>query len=75
AREAVEHPRMHWDGERLQIEPGLPSETVEALRALVPTNVWERIDVYFGGAHVVTPDGDAAGDPRRGGSTRVLETR
>ena len=34
--------------------------------------VAERIDVYFGGAHVASPHGHAAGDPRRGGVARVL---
>ncbi len=66
--DAVRRPRLHWDGEQLQVEPGLPEASLRALRALpVPVNVWERLDVYFGGVHAVGPAGDGGGDPRRGG--------
>jgi gamma-glutamyltranspeptidase/glutathione hydrolase len=70
--QAVELPRLHWDGETLQVEPGLPAATREALARQVPVNTWSQRDVYFGGAHAVTPDGTAAGDPRRGGAALSL---
>jgi gamma-glutamyltranspeptidase/glutathione hydrolase len=69
---AVTHPRMHWDGEALQLEPGFPGVTRRALERAAPLNLWERLDVYFGGVNLVAPDGHGGGDPRRGGATRAL---
>jgi gamma-glutamyltranspeptidase / glutathione hydrolase len=73
---ALDAPRMHWDREVLQLEPGLPADAVEALRRRLPVHVWSRQDLYFGGAHAVarSPDGRvwAAGDNRRGGVGMVV---
>jgi len=72
-KEAVERPRIHWDGELFQVEPGFPKDSLESFTKRFPANVWQEIDVYFGGVHVVdTLIGDAAGDPRRGGASVVL---
>lgn len=65
--QAVERSRVHWDGEFLQIEPGFSDETVAALAAQLPLNLWPAKDMYFGGVHAVSPH-DGAGDPRRGGA-------
>ena len=73
--EAVEAPRLHWDGSALQLEPGLPDPVVEALRARWPLNVWSERNLYFGGVHAVEvadPVPRATGDPRRDGSGAVL---
>lgn len=75
--DAVRAPRIHYDGDVLQIEPGFAPEAVEALGDLAPCNLWDEANMYFGGAHAVTsvePDGSAAfgGDPRRGGTGRVV---
>jgi gamma-glutamyltranspeptidase / glutathione hydrolase len=74
---ALASPRMHWDREVLQVEPGLPAQVMEALRSKLPAHLWDRRDLYFGGAHAVTraPDGrvTAAGDDRRGGIGIVLD--
>ncbi len=72
-RQAVDAPRVHWDGESLQVEPGMPDETLAALRALTPVNPWPVLDVYFGGVQAASPDGDGAGDPRRGGAAIALD--
>jgi gamma-glutamyltranspeptidase / glutathione hydrolase len=66
--DAVRAPRAHWDGELIQIEPGLPESSVRRLAALAPVRVWSRQDVYFGGVHAVVPGCCGAGDPRRGGA-------
>lgn len=72
---AVTAPRLHWDGARVQAEPGLPEAAIRALAEVVPVNVWDVQDVYFGGVHAVAPNvGTAAADPRRGGSALVLPT-
>ena len=73
----LDAPRMHWDREVLQVEPGHPAPAIEALRARWPVHVWDRRNLYFGGAHAVarTSDGQvqAAGDARRGGVGTVIE--
>jgi len=67
--DAVGAPRMHWDGEWLQVEPGWPTATLEALARRWPLNRWPERNLYFGGAHAVAPRAEAAaGDPRRGGA-------
>lgn len=70
---AVESPRIHWDGAVMQVEPGLPDTAVTALKKYWPVNIWSNIDVYFGGVHTVIPGKAGGGDPRRGGSVRMLE--
>jgi gamma-glutamyltranspeptidase/glutathione hydrolase len=64
---AVDAPRLHWDGEQLHVEPGWPDEVVVALERRWPLRRWSQPDLYFGGVHAVAA-GEAAGDPRRGGS-------
>jgi gamma-glutamyltranspeptidase/glutathione hydrolase len=69
---AVRHPRIHWDGECVQAEPGLPESALAALAQRWPVNRWSERSLYFGGVHAVAPGGAAAGDPRRGGASRVV---
>ena len=72
-REAVEAPRIHWDGEILQVEPGFAPPAVAALEGSWRVNAWSERNLYFGGAHAVDPRGKAAGDPRRGGHGAAVE--
>ncbi len=74
-QQAVESPRIHWDGAIMQAEPGLSAESLTALKKHWEVNTWSTLDVYFGGVHTVIPDTAGGGDPRRGGSVRVLETQ
>ena len=67
--DAVSMPRMHWDGEVLQMEPGFAPDVLDALANIAPINVWHAKNLYFGGVHAVQPTGVAAGDSRRGGSS------
>jgi len=67
-RSAVEAPRLHWDGEQVQLEPGGGVEADAALSARWPLNRWSQRNLYFGGVHAVGPGPAGAGDPRRGGS-------
>ncbi|MBW2314184.1 MAG: gamma-glutamyltransferase [Deltaproteobacteria bacterium] len=72
-RDAVEAPRLHWDGEAIQLEPGFEDrDALQALGAFGPVNAWPERDVYFGGVHVVVPGFEGAGDPRRGGSAMAM---
>lgn len=69
---SVKAPRLHWDGKRLQIEPGYDKNSIDALKEEFEINVWDDIDVYFGGVHAVEPEGEGGGDPRRGGCVMKL---
>lgn len=70
---AVHAPRLHWDGEVMQVEPGFAEESLDALSKQVPVKVWDDRNVYFGGVHSVVPGKHGVGDPRRGGSAVVVE--
>ena len=67
-RTAVDAPRVHWDVDHVEAEPGLPAAARTALAEIGPVNEWPDTNVYFGGAHLVVPGVGAAGDPRRDGS-------
>jgi gamma-glutamyltranspeptidase/glutathione hydrolase len=69
--DAVESPRLHWDGALVHAEPGWHDDVLEALEARWPVARWSVRDLYFGGVHAVA-SGVAAGDPRRGGSAAVV---
>ena len=69
---AINAPRLHWDGSALQTEPGFAPDSIAALANQWPVNVWEELEVYFGGVHAVMPGRDGAGDPRRGGHSLIL---
>lgn len=66
-RDAVDAPRVHWDVDHVELEPGLPRDALEALAGIGPLNGWSERSIYFGGAHLVVPGVGAAGDPRRDG--------
>jgi gamma-glutamyltranspeptidase/glutathione hydrolase len=70
-RQAIEAPRVHWDGEQVQAEPGFPQVALKALAARWSMNRWDDRNLYFGGVHAVAPGREGAGDPRRGGSVVV----
>jgi len=72
--EAVDAPRLYWDGSVVQVEPGFSEEALDLLRGHAPLNLWNQCDVYFGGVHAVVPGNTGAGDPRRGGAVEVVDT-
>lgn len=69
---AVEAPRLHWDHDHVEVEPGIAEHVLEALSASSPVNRWPARSMYFGGVHAVAPGHHGAGDPRRGGAVRVV---
>jgi gamma-glutamyltranspeptidase / glutathione hydrolase len=73
---AVAAPRLHWDRQVLQVEPGLGDDVLAALRPGRPVQEWAARDLYFGGVHAVAtgPDGAgrAVGDARRAGVGLVV---
>ncbi len=72
-QEAVDAPRLYWDENVLQMEPGFHKEVVASVAEQVPVNRWQEKSVYFGGVHAVIPGKSGAGDPRRGGAVRVVQ--
>ncbi len=66
-KEAIDAPRLHWDGECVQLEPGFAAKDVETLAKRVKLNEWESKGVFFGGVHAVIPGMEGAADARRGG--------
>ena len=72
--EASNFPRMHFDGELLQVEPGFPEEALAALRKEWDVSLWKHQNLYFGGVHVVAPRaGQVGGDRRREGHGIVVD--
>jgi len=75
---AVENPRVHFERELLNIEPGFPGDGLAALQSSYPDHkLWDDINLFFGGVHAVRADlaggeFDGAGDPRRGGASLGL---
>lgn len=69
---AVEAPRLHWDDDHVELEPGAPAPVVAALEDRWPVNTWPSRSLYFGGVHAAVPPATGAGDPRRGGAVRVV---
>jgi gamma-glutamyltranspeptidase/glutathione hydrolase len=71
--DAVESPRVHWDGDVVQAEGGADIGGIEA----AGVNEWQSTNLYFGGVNAVEVLRDAtlaaAGDPRRGGHAVVVE--
>lgn len=72
-KDAVEAPRLYWDGNVVQVEPGFSQEALNVLGRYASLNCWDCRDVYFGGVHAVIPGEAGAGDPRRGGSVEVVD--
>ncbi len=62
--EAVSAPRLHFEEDVFQAEPGFPDFLPEIAR---PLNLWPEKNLYFGGVHLVGSDLSGAGDPRRVG--------
>jgi gamma-glutamyltranspeptidase/glutathione hydrolase len=77
ARDAVDAPRVHVEGDRLDCEGGLDEAELELLeRWGERLNRFESLNLYFGGTNIVSVrDGrtEAAGDPRRDGDGIVLD--
>ena len=69
---AIVKPRIHIETDVLNIEAGLPSETINRLtREFTEHRIFDQANMFFGGVHAVhlDPKGGAIcmGDPRRNG--------
>jgi gamma-glutamyltranspeptidase/glutathione hydrolase len=76
--EAVCAPRIHFERDVIEAEPGFSAEALAALeRDGYSVRRWRAQNLFFGGAHTVSLDGsghfDGQGDERRGGSVAFAE--
>jgi gamma-glutamyltranspeptidase / glutathione hydrolase len=71
-RDAVTRPRVHHEGDGLDVEGGIPEDVVEGLAADGHAiRRWGGMSLFFGGVAVATAYG-GAGDPRRGGAAAAV---
>ncbi|GMR04218.1 MAG: gamma-glutamyltransferase [Thermodesulfobacteriota bacterium] len=75
-REAVNSPRVHWEGGVLDAEKGIDDGVLDALAAEgLKLKRWKKKDMYFGGVHTIVEEGGiftGSGDLRRGGAVKEL---
>lgn len=77
-QEAIEAPRLHFEDDTVQAEPGIDEEALARLESRdVPIARWRRQNLYFGGVQAVARDPrsgelSGGGDPRRGGAVLVV---
>ncbi|WNK01300.1 gamma-glutamyltransferase [Thalassospiraceae bacterium LMO-JJ14] len=66
-KEAVAHPRLHLEVDKLSLEPGIAHD----IDWHGEVQVWPAPNMFFGGVHLITRGADGtisgAGDPRRDG--------
>jgi gamma-glutamyltranspeptidase/glutathione hydrolase len=76
--ESVNSPRIHWENNQLDVEPGFDPDIVDKLDLPGGSRkiYWTGKNMYFGGVHAVFKDKngnlEAAGDRRRVGAVRKV---
>jgi gamma-glutamyltranspeptidase/glutathione hydrolase len=73
--EAIDRPRIHYEGELLSIEGGFDLDRIRPLESQFEVHQWDDRSLFFGGVHAVMAHGasyEAAADPRRDGRSRLL---
>jgi gamma-glutamyltranspeptidase/glutathione hydrolase len=78
AAEAVERPRIHYESEIVEAEPGVDEAALQEIeRAGIRVRRWRERNLFFGGVQAAARDADGGlsggGDPRRGGVAIVAE--
>lgn len=76
-QEAVDRPRIHLEGQTLNVEGGFDPDVIDVLASQFARCVrWTERNLFFGGVHSVCdgPKGlGGSGDPRRGGCVRLAQ--
>jgi gamma-glutamyltranspeptidase/glutathione hydrolase len=70
---AVNSPRVHWENDVFNLEPGFSEEATKALLPSTSKSVlWNKKNMFFGGVHSVMENSEgvisSAGDARRNGA-------
>ena len=72
----MRHPRVHPEGDGVDVEGGVSDEAVAALAADGHTlRRWGEMNLFFGGVSAAGRGAgglEAAGDPRRGGAATAV---
>ncbi|MDQ3936932.1 MAG: gamma-glutamyltransferase [Actinomycetota bacterium] len=78
AQDAVDRPRVHWEGRAVEAEPGIDEEALAGFEAEGRAVIrFANRSLYFGGVQAVARDPQTGeltggGDPRRGGAAVVV---
>ena len=76
APEAVRRPRVHPEGDGVDVEGGVPEEAAQALAAAgYRLRRWGDVNLFFGGVSAAARGAgglEGAGDPRRGGAAAAV---
>jgi gamma-glutamyltranspeptidase/glutathione hydrolase len=78
AQDAVNEPRVHWEGRAVEAEPGIDEDELRSLEGEGRTVIrFSERSLYFGGVQAVARDFETGeltggGDPRRGGVAVVV---
>ena len=78
AQDAVDRPRVHWEGRAVEAEPGIDPGALAVLEAEGRAVIrFAEPSLYFGGVQAVARDFETGeltggGDPRRGGAAVVV---
>jgi gamma-glutamyltranspeptidase/glutathione hydrolase len=78
AQEAVDAPRLHYEGGVVEAEPGVDPAALDALEGEGwRVQRWSERNLYFGGVQAVARDPETGelsggGDPRRGGAAMLV---
>jgi gamma-glutamyltranspeptidase/glutathione hydrolase len=78
AQDAVDAPRVHYEGDAVEAEPGVDAAALDGLeRDGWTVQRWRERNLYFGGVQAVARDPESGalsggGDPRRGGAAIVV---
>lgn len=74
---AIASPRVHVEGNTLEVEGGFASHVVSELVEAWPSHrIWDGRNLFFGGVHAVRMGPglvEASGDPRRGGVSSLVK--
>jgi gamma-glutamyltranspeptidase/glutathione hydrolase len=79
AQDAVDAPRVHYEGDAVEAEPGVDAAALDGLeRDGWKVQRWRERNLYFGGVQAVARDPSSGalsggGDPRRGGAAIVVD--
>ncbi|MFN9174186.1 MAG: gamma-glutamyltransferase, partial [Synechocystis sp.] len=72
--DAVAQSRLHWEAQKLDLEPSVQTNILEKLHFddATQTHLWTAQNMFFGGVHGVEYSADGqlqgTGDPRRSGA-------
>jgi gamma-glutamyltranspeptidase/glutathione hydrolase len=69
--EAVNSPRVHWENNLFNLEPGFSKEAIKSQFSNTQLVLWNKKNMFFGGVHTVMESAgliEGAGDQRRSGA-------